>query len=182
MINIPTNLENENVLLQALKPSDFEILYAIASDPKIWEQHPNKTRYQREVFQKFFQGALESGGAYLIYDKKSGIIAGSTRFYSYDEHDSSIFIGYTFYATKFWGTGLNKQVKSLMLDYIIQYVDVVKFHVGKDNLRSRKAMEKLGAHYMRTIVIAYYGEPDRENVEYHIGKKDWLLAKQNDLK
>ena len=167
-------LENENVILQPLKESDFEKLYEVSSDPKVWEQHPNPDRYQREVFKTFFEGAMASGGAFLIIDKKNGEIAGSSRFYSYDEDESSIFIGYTFYGTKFWGSKLNPQVKKLMLDYIFNYVDLVKFHVGKNNFRSRKAMERLGAELKGEINVAYHGEPQHENVEYWIRKENWI--------
>ena len=136
-MNVQATLENENVKLVPLNPNDFEELFSVASDPKIWEQHPNKDRYQREVFEKFFQGAIESKGAFKIMDKSSNEVAGSTRFYDYNPDENSIFIGYTFYATKFWGSKLNPQVKKLMLDYIFQFVDKVNFHVGKNNIRSQ---------------------------------------------
>ena len=139
-----------------------------------WAQHPNKNRYERDVFKIFFEGAIISEGAYLIVDKTSKKPAGSTRFYGYDEDENSIFIGYTFYGVEFWGKGLNTHAKTLMLNHIFQYVDLVKFHVGKDNQRSRRAMEKLGAEFKGEIVVAYHGEPDRENVEYWIRKEDWL--------
>lgn len=167
-------LENEHVKLTPLQETDFENLYEVASDPEIWAQHPNKNRYEREVFHNFFKGAMASGGAFVITDKKSGEVAGSTRFYSWDDDESSIFIGYTFYARKFWGTGMNAQVKKLMLDYIFEYVDLVKFHVGAENIRSRKAMEKLGAEYRGETIVAYYNEPERKNVEYWIRKEDWI--------
>lgn len=167
-------LENETVILQPLQESDFEKLYAVASDPKVWEQHPNKNRCERDIFRNFFEGAMSSGGAFIIIDKESGEVSGSTRFYSYDEDESSIFIGYTFYGTKFWGSKLNPQVKRMMLDYIFKYVHLVKFHVGAVNWRSRKAMERLGAELKGEIVVAYHGEPHRNNVEYWIKKEDWL--------
>ena len=96
-MNIQTILENDFVQLIPLEESDFEYLYSVASDPEIWEQHPNKDRYQREVFEKFFQGAIESIGAFKIMDKSSNEVAGSTRFYDYNPKENSIFIGYTFY-------------------------------------------------------------------------------------
>ncbi len=173
-MNIQLTLENENVVLQPLQESDFERLYKVASDPLVWEMHPNKNRYEREVFRNFFEGAMASGGAFLIMDKESGELAGSSRYYSYDEDESSIFIGYTFYARQFWGSKLNPKVKKLMLDYIFQYVDLVKFHVGAENWRSRKAMERLGAELKGEIVVAYHGEPNRNNVEYWISKDNWL--------
>lgn len=169
-MNIQTILENDFVQLIPLEESDFEYLYSVASDPKIWEQHPNKDRYQREVFEKFFQGAIESIGAFKIMDKSSNEVAGSTRFYDYNPKENSIFIGYTFYATKFWGSKLNPQVKKLMLDYIFQFVDKVNFHVGKDNIRSQKAMEKLGAKKVDEVNVAYFGEPEKLNVVFEIDK------------
>jgi len=172
-MNIQPILENENVQLVPLKNGDFEKLFQVASDPLIWEQHPNKDRYKREVFKIFFDGAMLSGGAFLIIDKKSGEIAGSTRFYDYSEEENSIFIGYTFYARKFWGSKLNPQVKKMMLDYILQEVDFVRFHVGKENIRSRKAMEKLGAELQGEVSVAYFGETPKINAEYRITKENW---------
>ena len=169
-MNIQTILENDFVQLIPLEESDFEYLYSVASDPEIWEQHPNKDRYKREIFQNFFQGAIESKGAFKIIDKNTGEIAGSTRFYDYNPDDNSIFIGYTFYATKFWGSKLNPQVKKLMLDHIFQFVNKVYFHVGKNNIRSQKAMEKLGAKKIDEVIVAYAYEPERLNVVYEIRK------------
>lgn len=180
-INLQPHLEDEIVRLQPLKESDFEVLYMVASDPEVWKQHPNKNRYERNVFRTFFEGAIISGGAFLIYDKKSGQPAGSSRFYAYDEDENSIFIGYTFYGVKFWGKGFNTHAKTLMLNHIFQYVDLVKFHVGKENYRSRRAMEKLGAEFKGEIIVAYHGEPDRENVEYWISKENWLENKKNTI-
>lgn len=170
-LNLQPILENDKVKLLPLHETDFERLYRVASDPLIWEQHPNKNRYEREVFQNFFTGALLSKGAFIIVDKSTDEVAGSTRFYDFDETENSIFIGYTFYGRKFWGGTFNPQVKKLMLDYIFQHVNLVKFHVGAENHRSLRAMEKLGATLMREVEIAYHGEPTRLNAEYHISKE-----------
>ena len=174
IFSIQPNLENEKLKLIPLQENDFERLFEVASDPKIWEQHPNKNRYERDIFKNFFKGAVQSGGAFLILDKSSDEIAGSTRFYDLNEEDNSIFIGYTFYGVKFWGKGLNSSAKKLMLDYIFQFVDKVIFHVGAENFRSQKAMEKLGALKTQEIVVAYFGEPDRLNFQYEIKKEDYL--------
>ena len=168
--NLQPNLYGTLLALRPLQDSDFPSLFSVACDPLIWEQHPNKDRYKREVFQNFFQGAIESKGAFKIIDKNTGEIAGSTRFYDYNPKENSIFIGYTFYATKFWGSKLNPQVKKLMLDYIFQFVDKVNFHVGKDNIRSQKAMEKLGAKKVDEVNVAYFGEPEKLNVVFEIDK------------
>lgn len=164
-------LENQQYQLVPLQQGDFEALYEVASDPEVWEQHPNRDRFRREVFQTFFQGALESGGAFTIIEKATSEILGSTRFYDYDEQSNSIFIGYTFYGTKSWGKKINPQIKKLMLDYIFQFVGTVYFHVGKDNLRSRTAMERLGAENLGEHHVAYFGEPSRINILYRIQNK-----------
>lgn len=172
--SIQTILENETYQLIPLQQGDFESLYEVASDPKVWEQHPNKDRYRREVFENFFQGAIESGGAFKVVERATGDILGSTRFYDFDDENNSIFIGYTFYGTKSWGRKINPQIKKLMLDYIFQFADTVYFHVGKDNIRSRTAMERLGAENQGEQEVAYFGEPSRTNILYQIQKQNWL--------
>jgi N-acetyltransferase len=170
----PTHLANENVILVPLQENDFERLYEVASDPLIWEQHPNKDRYQRKKFQNYFDGALASGGAFIIIDRSTGEVAGSTRYYHFNEEERSVLIGYTFYGRKFWGRGFNPQVKKLMLDHIFQKAEVVFFHVGAENRRSRIAMERLGAELVGHLQVAYHGEPTRENAEYRIFKSEWI--------
>lgn len=164
------HFEGELITARTLVPADFESLYEIASDPLVWEQHPNKDRYQRPVFQNFFEGALQSDGALIIFDKASGSAIGSSRYYNFDETKRQVLIGYTFYSRRVWGKGCNPEVKRLMLDYAFRFVDQVFFHVGKDNIRSRVAMERLQAEYVRDIEIAYYGEAPKINVEYLMTK------------
>ena len=127
-----------------MKEEDFEPLFAKASDPLIWEQHPARERYKREVFEGYFRGGMESKGAFVILDAKDGEIIGSSRFCDYDEKTSSVEVGYTFLARKYWGGEYNRELKKLMLDYAFQYIDTVYFIVGEKNQRSRKAMLKIG--------------------------------------
>lgn len=175
-INWQPILENDFILLQPLHASDFEKLYKVASDPLIWEQHPNKNRFKREVFQTFFEGALASGGAFLIYDKQKKDVLGSTRFYEYNESDKSVLIGYTFYCKAAWGKGYNQSVKNCMLNYAFQFVEKVNFHVGAENYRSQKAMAKLPAKKTDEIIVSYYGEADKLNFVYEINKKDFKIT------
>lgn len=172
--DLQPTLESPAVLLRPLKAEDFESLYLTASDPNIWAQHPNKDRWQREVFHKYFQGAMESKGAFLIIDKATGQIAGSSRFYDYNETEKTILIGYTFYAVKFWGTGLNPAVKRLMMDHIFQFVDKVRFQIGAANFRSQIAIQRLGAVRIAEEPVAYYGEPPKLNFVYEIVKSSNL--------
>lgn len=170
--SIQTILENEKYQLIPLQQGDFESLYKVASDPKVWEQHPNKDRYKREVFENFFRGAIESKGAFKIVDKTSGDVLGSTRFYNFDENKNSIFIGYTFYGVNSWGKGINPQIKKVMLDYIFRFVETVYFHVGKENHRSQVAIERLGGRKIAEEEVAYFGEPTRTNFVYEMKKGD----------
>lgn len=176
--SIQPKLENDSLQLLPLAESDFERLFNVASDPEVWAMHPDKERYKRDVFQNFFKGALQSKGAFLIIDKETTAVLGSTRFYDYDENDESILIGYTFYGTKFWGKNINASVKKMMLDYIFQFVEKVIFHVGKDNIRSIKAMTKLGAENLGETEVAYFGETPKINVVFQIKKDEWQ-RKQN---
>jgi RimJ/RimL family protein N-acetyltransferase len=168
------HLENNTVRIQPLLPSDFERLYRIASDPLLWEQHPNKNRYQRDVFETFFRGAIESGGAFLVFDKQTGQPIGSSRYCELDEKNNSVSIGYTFIARDHWGTTYNHALKALMLDHAFRFVDSVVFHIGSGNIRSQKAIEKLGARKTGEAEIAYYGEPEKLNFIYAIAKSDWV--------
>ena len=166
-------LENAEMQLRPLQETDFEILFSVASDPLIWEQHPNKNRYQREVFLTFFEGAIKSGGAFLILEKATGEVMGSTRFYEFEPITSSVAIGYTFYGTKFWGGRYNPATKTLMLDHAFKFVEKVYFHIGANNKRSQKAIEKLGAKKVEERSIAYHGEENNLNFIYLILRVDW---------
>ena len=96
-------LTGELVELRPLRPDDWDALYAVASDPLIWEQHPNSDRYEPEVFREFFNDALACGGAFLVTDAKTGDAIGSSRYFGYDEAASEIEIGWTFLARAYWG-------------------------------------------------------------------------------
>lgn len=172
--SIQNILETEQLMLIPLTESDFEKLYQVASDPKVWEQHPNKDRWKRDVFRVFFDGALQSQGAFKIAEKSTGKIIGSTRFYDYNQENNSILIGYTFYGTDYWGKGYNQSVKKLMLDYIFAFVDTVYLHVGAGNIRSQIAISRLGAQKIAEEEIIYFGEVPKLNFVYRIEKEFWL--------
>jgi len=171
-------LENDRAILYPLREEDFDSLYSVASDPKIWEQHPNTDRWKIDVFRNFFDGALQSRGAFSIVDKASGKVVGSSRFYDYDGNESQIFIGYTFYARSHWGNGFNRSVKGLMLDHAFQFVSRVRFHIGERNHRSQIAIGRMGAVKTGEQVLPYFGEPPRLNFVYEINRDDWNLKLQ----
>ncbi len=137
-------LEGELVRLTPLRAEDWDALYAVASDPSLWEQHPSSDRYLEQVFREFFREAMESGGALIVIDRKDGQVIGSSRFHGYDEEKSEIEIGWTFLARSHWGGRYNKEMKRLMLQHAYRFVKSVLFLVGPLNLRSQKAVEKIG--------------------------------------
>ncbi|MFB3388120.1 GNAT family N-acetyltransferase [Flavobacterium sp. LAR06] len=141
----PDLLEDGITKLVPLKETDFDALFEIASDPLLWEQHPIKDRYKKEVFQTFFNAALSSKSGFLILNAVTNEVIGTTRLYDYKPENSSIAIGYTFIGRKYWGGLYNKSNKKLLINYAFQQVDSVFFHIGAENFRSQKAVLKLGA-------------------------------------
>jgi hypothetical protein len=89
----------------------------VASDPLIWEQHPDKTRHTAEGFKKFFQGALDSGGALVAIDAKTRQVIGSSRYHDYSKEKDVVETGWTFLGRKYWGGRYNGEVKRLMLTH-----------------------------------------------------------------
>ncbi len=138
-------LSGELVRLRPLRSEDWDELYAIASDPLIWEQHPANDRYNEEVFRGFFREVLDSGGALVILDAASGRVIGSSRFHGYDQSKSEVEIGWTFLARSHWGGIYNKELKQLMLEHAFRFVRSIIFLIGPQNLRSQRAVEKIGA-------------------------------------
>ncbi|MFC0776583.1 GNAT family N-acetyltransferase [Flavobacterium sp. HJSW_4] len=168
--NLQPVLENDLCILSPLEEKDFDALYKVASDPKIWEQHPNKDRWKKEVFEKFFEGAMQSKGAFKIIKKETGEVVGSTRFYDFNQEEDCIFIGYTFYAVSCWGKGFNLSVKKTMLDYLFKSVSKVRFHIGAENIRSQIAISRVGAQKIAEEEVAYFGEKPKWNFVYEIEK------------
>jgi RimJ/RimL family protein N-acetyltransferase len=150
--------------LRPLREEDFDRLYAVASDPLIWEQHPASNRYQPDVFKAFFREAMNSGGAFIVVDRKDGRVIGSSRYFGYDEAKSEIEIGWTFLARSHWGGIYNGEMKRLMLRHAFQFVDDVVFLVGPTNRRSQKAMEKIGG----LRIGSRYDATGRESLVYRI--------------
>ncbi|HEX4200277.1 MAG TPA: GNAT family N-acetyltransferase [Chthoniobacterales bacterium] len=166
--DLQPNLKGELIELRPLKPDDWHDLFAVASDPLIWEQHPESDRYKEDVFKRFFGEAMESGGAFVIIDKKSQQIIGSTRFYGYDPEKSEIEIGWTFLARKCWGGRYNRELKQLMLAHAFKFVGSVVFYIGEDNIRSQKATEKIGGIRDGLVKKVYGNRPASLSVRYVI--------------
>jgi N-acetyltransferase len=173
VFDIQPVLIGERVMLRPLVTTDYDALYAVASDPEIWAMHPFRDRYKREVFDGFFADAMASQGAFAILDQATNEIIGGTRFANYDPATAEIEIGWTFLATAYWRTGINREVKALMLRHIFQFVRIVVFQVGADNVRSRTAVERLGATLVREHK-RHHGGQVHDYTSYHLTREDAL--------
>jgi N-acetyltransferase len=144
IFELQPHLVGELLEVRPLGPEDWESLFAVASDPLIWEQHPAHERYQEEVFKEFFREALDSGGAFVVIDRTTQKIIGSSRYFGFEPGKREIEIGWTFLARSHWGGKYNAELKRLMLDHAFKFVESVVFLIGPTNVRSQKAVENIG--------------------------------------
>jgi RimJ/RimL family protein N-acetyltransferase len=170
---VQQTLVGPTVLVRPMTADDVEPLYAVASDPAIWAMHPESTRWQRAVFQRFADGALASGGGLVVERRDTGTLIGASRYYDWEPRTRSIVVGFTFLARAHWGDGTNAELKRLMLDHAFTFADAVWFHVGEHNLRSRRAVEKLGATLARTVV----SDAGAVSVHYRLSRDVWHTAR-----
>ncbi len=167
-------LIGSSLRLRPLTEKDFEALFSAASDPLIWELHPDYLRYTRERFEAYFRSGIESKGALAIIDLKSGRIIGSSRYTDYNPQTSSVEIGFTFLTRDYWGGIYNRELKSLMMGYAFQFVETTYFVVGRNNHRSRKAMTKIGGVEVTNARSTPVTGDISTSVVYQIKKSDWL--------
>ena len=173
--DLQPTLKGELIQLRPLRPQDFDALFAAASDPKIWEQHPDSDRYQREVFQGFFDGALESKGAFAIIERKSGRIIGSSRYCNLDLTNREVEVGWTFLEREFWGGTYNRELKQLMLEHAFRFVDRVVFVVGENNIRSQKALAKIGASFLKKAQLPATDGTIKTNLVFAVTAESYRL-------
>lgn len=157
-------LRGSLVELRALRADDVDSLFAAASDPLIWEQHPQRDRHEPEVFRSYFAAQLASGGALIVLDAETGETIGLSRYHGYDAGRSEVEIGWTFLVRRCWGGVHNRELKDLMLDHAFRFVDNVVFLVAPGNTRSRRAVEKIGAVEIGTRT----GDDGQPSVAYRI--------------
>jgi N-acetyltransferase len=176
--DLQPTLEDAIVILRPLKEDDLDDLYMVASDPLIWEQHPSKDRCHRDVFELFFKDGMSSGGAFAVIDKKTKQVIGSTRFHRINEVEHAIEIGWTFLARGYWGGRYNQAMKKLMMDYAFQFVDSILFYIDENNLRSQKAVEKIGGERITALDGVNLEIRPNASAIYYISKEAWK-EKQN---
>lgn len=173
MPDLQPTLVGENLLLRPMTEGDWEAMYAVASDPLLWEVHPAWDRYKEPVFRQYFAGAMASCGALVVIDRATGRIIGGSRYANFVADRNEVEIGWSFLARDYWGGAYNREMKSLMLTHAYRYVDSVRFNIGATNVRSRRAVEKIGAHLDREYVpAAINGVPPVLHVIYRLSRDE----------
>ena len=173
-------LEGVLLLLRPLRADDWDALFGVASDRLIWEVHPAHDRWQEPVFRAYFADALAQGGALVVIDRASGALIGSSRMQGYDPADrGSVEIGWTFLARSHWGGATNRELKRLMLAHALRFVGRVKFRVGEDNWRSRRAMEKIGGRLTDETTITERAGVGVVHVTYEITRASFANGPLN---
>ena len=163
-------LRGDLVTLRPLRPDDYDALFAVAADPLIWEQHPDKTRHQPTGFQRFFEEALASRGALIATETGTQQVIGSSRFHAYDPDLDEVEIGWSFLARAYWGGRYNAEMKRLMLRHAFRFVRRVVFLVGPENLRSQRAVERIGA-----VLVGHRQDgAGRESLVFAITAAGWI--------
>jgi RimJ/RimL family protein N-acetyltransferase len=171
-MNLQPILEDDLVKLRPLEENDFESLYEIAKDPLIWAQHPS-SRYKIDVFSGFFSESMNSKGALIIIDKSSNSIIGSTRFKPVSDVNNAVEIGWSFLSRKYWDGKYNKAIKKLMIDYAFGFMEDIVFYIGKENIRSQKAVEKIGGQRITGTHLKHLVKDSIADYTYRINKADW---------
>ncbi len=171
------SLAGNLILLRPLSPDDFEALYQASSDPLIWVQLPRVERHRRDVFEQFFAESLSLRTTLAIVECDSLKLVGSSRFARHSEERNEVEIGWTFLTRRCWGKGHNAEAKQLMLEHAFSFVDSVFFVAAATNLRSRRAIEKMGAKFEQEIDWPPDAEIQDESMMYRLTKKDWVEAR-----
>jgi N-acetyltransferase len=166
-------LTGDRVELRPTRPDDWPAHWAIAADPLLWEVHPAWDRYKEPVFRTYFDANLASGGSLTTVDRASGTVIGASRYWEVDPESRSVEIGATYLARAHWGGGINREVKRLMIGHALDTVESVIFHVGADNVRSRRAVEKIGGRLIDRADTAVMAGISRTHVFYEITRDDF---------
>jgi N-acetyltransferase len=157
MLDLQPTLMGTHLTLRPLAVQDFHELFAAASDPLVWAQHPDPARGTQEGFPPFFDGALKSKGCLVAIDAARRSVIGSSRYTDYAPGER-ITIGYTFLARSHWGGAANAEMKRLMLRHAFTDVQEVLFTVAEGNMRSRRAVGKLGAELAGAEEASRWGQ------------------------
>ena len=177
-------LENDRVLLRPLQPSDKKYLLPFSlSEPYLWkyslisaEGEEGLNNYMNITFKLRDEGKEY---AFIVFDKKTNEYAGSTRFYDINNEFETLQLGYTWYGTKFQGTGLNRHCKYLLLQFAFEEkgFERVEFRAHNNNERSIAAMKSIGCKVdgiLRNNMPTREAGKRRDSIVLSILKDEWF--------
>ncbi len=175
-------LEDDTVLLRPLRADDYEHLLPFAlGEPEIWKFSLFPAAGE-EGLKNYIDTALASKAAgteypFIVFDKRTGQYAGSTRFYDIQLNNQSLQLGYTWYGKAFQGTGLNKHCKLLLLQLAFDEFNLlrVEFRADNNNAKSIAAMKSIGCTeegVLRSHVATSTGAR-RNSIILSILKEEW---------
>jgi RimJ/RimL family protein N-acetyltransferase len=187
-----TILEDETVLLRPLQESDLENLLEISlNEPETWEYSLIRAD-GKENLENYIQIALKARASktefpFIVFDKKSGKYAGSTRFYDINLGFKTLQLGYTWYGKNFRGTGLNKHCKFLLLQFAFETLGMerVEFRADNNNQRSIAAMKSIGCKVdgiLRNHMPTFGSEVRRDSIILSILRNEWFEEVKENLK
>lgn len=175
-------LENNCVLLRPLRGDDCENLRIFAEqEPALWTYSSQKADSLAHL-QRYIQTAMqarEEGKEYsfIVFDKRTGQYAGSTRFYDIQLYHRTVLLGYTWYGKAFQGTGLNRHCKFLLLQFAFERMGMerVEFRADIENVRSIAAMKAIGCReegILRSHMLKDEGSR-RDSIILSILRSEW---------
>ncbi|MET4074171.1 RimJ/RimL family protein N-acetyltransferase [Hymenobacter sp. UYCo722] len=183
----PIVLENSRVRLRPLELTDFEALKAVAMDADLWQYTLTRAddavslaAYLRQAVEAREQGLRYP---FVIIDRETGELAGSTSYYSVLEPDQRLSIGYTWVGTKFQRSGLNRACKHLLLSYAFDTLSYERVELETDarNHKSRTAMARMGATEEGLLRShrPTQGGIRRDTVIFSVIRSDWSGLRQS---
>ncbi|SEF81033.1 GNAT family N-acetyltransferase [Flavobacterium urumqiense] len=194
ILDFPQNtiLENESVLMRPLQESDVENLLEISiNEPETWEYSLVKANGKKNL-KNYIQIALKvkenkTEFPFIVFDKKSGKYAGSTRFYDISLSFKTLQLGYTWYGKNFRGTGLNKHCKFLLLQFAFETLEMerVEFRADNNNQRSIAAMKSIGCKVegiLRNHMPTLDSDVRRDSIILSILRNEWFESVKENLK
>ncbi len=184
-------LEDGCVLLRPLTIGDCKNLLVFSlHEPELWK-YSLTTACGEENLERYIQIALDAKKGlkeypFIVFDKRTNRYAGCTRFYDIQLVQKTLQLGYTWYGKDFWGTGLNKRCKYLLLQFAFENIGMerVEFRADINNARSIAAMKSIGCiaeGVLRANTIKRDGNR-RDSIVLSILKDEWERTVKENLK
>ncbi|WP_426489712.1 GNAT family N-acetyltransferase [Hymenobacter sp. 102] len=179
-------LENNRVLLRPLQTADFEALRPVAATPALWTYTLSRADDPISLA-KYLTDALQARQQqrrypFLIIDKATGRVAGSTSYYNVDAADARLSIGYTWVGEEFQRSGLNRAAKHALLRYAFDGLGCERVELETDarNHKSQNAMRRMGATEEGTLRShrVTQGQRRRDTVIFSIIRPEWNRLRQ----